>query len=95
MSSGGPLHVSGWQSRDLGSPDIKSKTFEIRKFTFLQNNMTFENSYYFKALLNNQKITIPYTNRNQLLLGLIDYYKLQHHELKNITSHLIIESLRT
>ena len=54
-----------------------------------------ENSHYFKALLNNQKITIPYANRNQLLLDLIDYYKLQHHELKNITSHLIIESLRT
>ena len=53
-----------------------------------------ENSRYFKALLNKQKITIPYANRNQLLLDLINYYKLQHHELKNITSHLIIESLR-
>jgi DNA repair protein RecO (recombination protein O) len=53
-----------------------------------------ENSRYFKALLNKQKITIPYANRNQLLLDLIDYYKLQHHELKNMTSHLIIESLR-
>jgi DNA repair protein RecO (recombination protein O) len=53
-----------------------------------------ENSHYFKALLNKQKITIPYANRNQLLLDLIDYYKLQHHELKNMTSHLIIESLR-
>jgi len=53
-----------------------------------------ENSHYFKALLNKQKITIPYVNRNQLLLDLIDYYKLQHHELKNMTSHLIIESLR-
>ncbi len=53
-----------------------------------------ENSNYFKTLLNNQKITIPYSNRNEILLGLINYYKLQHHELKNITSHLIIESLR-
>ena len=33
-------------------------------------------------------------SRNQLLLDLIDYYKLQHHELKNMSSHLIIESLR-
>ena len=56
--------------------------------------ITQENSHYFKALLNKQKITIPYVNRNQLLLDLIDYYKLQHHELKNMTSHLIIESLR-
>ena len=53
-----------------------------------------KNSYYFKALLNKQKVAIPYANRNQLLLNLIDYYKLQHHELKNMTSHLIIESLR-
>jgi DNA repair protein RecO (recombination protein O) len=53
-----------------------------------------ENSHYFKALLKKQKITIPYKNRNQLLLDLIDYYKLQHHELKNMTSHLIIKALR-
>jgi DNA repair protein RecO (recombination protein O) len=53
-----------------------------------------KNSNYFKALLNKKKVVIPYANRNQLLLDLIDYYKLQHHELKNMTSHLIIESLR-
>ena len=52
------------------------------------------NSHYFKDLLNKKKITIPYINRNQLLLNLIDYYKLQHHELKNMTSHLIIKALR-
>ena len=54
-----------------------------------------QNSHYFKSLLNKQKVIIPYVNRKQLLLDLIDYYKLQHHELKNMTSHLIIESLRT
>ena len=31
-----------------------------------------ENSHYFKALLNKQKVVIPYANRNQLLLDLID-----------------------
>ena len=54
-----------------------------------------ENSYYLRKLLENKDINIPYKNRNKLLLHLIQYYKLQHHELKNITSHLIIESLRT
>ena len=72
---------------------------ELGEFTNSTEQLNYyinqENSHYFKALLNNQKITIPYDNRNQLLLDLIDYYKLQHHELKNITSHLIIESLRT
>ena len=54
-----------------------------------------DNSYYLRKLLENKDINIPYKNRNKILLHLIQYYKLQHHELKNITSHLIIESLRT
>jgi DNA repair protein RecO (recombination protein O) len=53
------------------------------------------NSSYLRELLENKDINIPYKNRNQILLHLIKYYKLQHHELKNMTSHLIIESLRT
>ena len=72
---------------------------ELGEFTNSTEQLNYyinqENSYYFNALLNKQKITIPYSNRKQLLLDLIDYYKLQHHELKNMTSHLIIESLRT
>ena len=54
-----------------------------------------ENTSYLKQLLQNNEISIPYQNRNQMLFSLIQYYKLQHHELKNMTSHLIIESLRT
>jgi DNA repair protein RecO (recombination protein O) len=54
-----------------------------------------DNSYYLRKLLENKEINIPYKNRNKILLHLIQYYKLQHHELKNMTSHLIIESLRT
>lgn len=54
-----------------------------------------DNSYYLRKLLENKDINIPYKNRNKILLHLIQYYKLQHHELKNMTSHLIIESLRT
>ena len=54
-----------------------------------------DNSYYLRKLLENKDTNIPYKNRNEILLHLIQYYKLQHHELKNMTSHLIIESLRT
>ena len=53
-----------------------------------------DNSTYLRELLENKDINIPYQNRNQILLHLIQYYKLQNHELKNMTSHLIIESLR-
>jgi len=54
-----------------------------------------DNSNYLRELLKKKDIIIPYKNRKQILLHLIQYYKLQHHELKNMTSHLIIESLRT
>jgi DNA repair protein RecO (recombination protein O) len=49
-----------------------------------------DNSYYLRKLLENKDINIPYKNRNEILLHLIQYYKLQHHELKNMTSHLIL-----
>ena len=72
---------------------------ELGEFTNSPKQLNYyinqENSRYFKALLDKKKVIIPYVNRNQILLNLIDYYRLQHHELKNITSHLIIESLRS
>ena len=71
---------------------------ELEEFTNSTEQLNYYinqgNSHYFKDLLNKKKITIPYINRNQLILNLIDYYKLQHHELKNMTSHLIIKALR-
>ena len=73
--------------------------FDLEKGEFVINKgaytLTIENSNYLKSLLTEISCVIPYQNRNDLLKSLIEYYKLQHHELKNITSHLIIESLRT
>ena len=72
---------------------------EFGEFTNNQQQLNYfikkENSYYLRKLLENKDINIPYKNRNEILLHLIQYYKLQHHELKNMTSHLIIQSLRT
>ena len=72
---------------------------ELGQFTNNQQQLDYyvekENSIYLRELLENKDINIPYQNRNQILLSLINYYKLQHYELKNMTSHLIIESLRT
>lgn len=72
---------------------------EFGEFTNNQQQLNYfikkENSYYLRKLLENKDINIPYKNRNKILLHLIKYYELQHHELKNMTSHLIIESLRT
>ena len=72
---------------------------ELGEFRSSQLNLDYyfdkNNSIYLRGLLENRDINIPYQNRNQILLSLINYYKLQHYELKNMTSHLIIESLRT
>ena len=72
---------------------------ELGEFRRSQENLDYyfdkDNSIYLRKLLENKDINIPYQNRNQILLNLIKYYKLQHYELKNMTSHLIIESLRT
>ena len=71
---------------------------ELGEFTNDKKELNYyvekNNSIYLRELLENKDINIPYENRNQILLHLIQYYKLQHHELKNMTSHLIIESLR-
>ncbi|MDC0204244.1 DNA repair protein RecO [Flavobacteriales bacterium] len=72
--------------------DLEKGEFVINKGTY---TLTVENSNYLKYLLTEISCVIPYQNRNDLLKSLIEYYKLQHHELKNITSHLIIESLKT
>jgi DNA repair protein RecO (recombination protein O) len=81
--------------------EINGKYFnmEIGEFVNNKHQLNYyiekDNSLHLRGLLENKNIDIPYKNRSQILLQLIQYYKLQHHELKNMTSHLIIESLRT
>ena len=47
-----------------------------------------------KELILNPNASISYTVRNELLHLMIKYYKYQNHEIKNLNSHLIFESLR-
>ena len=54
-----------------------------------------QKSSYLKALLNKQKVFIPQAQRSELLKELMLYYKLHHYNLDGITSHLVIETLRT
>ena len=81
--------------------EINGEYFNMELGVFANNKQQLnyyiekENSLHLRGLLENKDIDIPYKNRNKILLQLIEYYKLQHHELKNMTSHLIIESLRT
>jgi len=92
-------------SEYLGFSPSQEKTngeyfnMELGQFTNKKQKLNYcvekDNSIYLRKLLENKDVNIPSQNRNQILLHLIQYYKLQHHELKNMTSHLIIESLRT
>jgi DNA repair protein RecO (recombination protein O) len=49
----------------------------------------------FKSLLLGSKTDLSYRDRKGLLLILLDYFKLHHHELKNLKSHTVIEQLHT
>lgn len=47
----------------------------------------------FRSLLLNEKVAFSQKERGGLLLILLDYFKLHHHELKNLKSHTVIEQL--
>ena len=95
------IRLSEYLGFSPSKEEINGAYFNIELGGFTNNNQQLnyyvekDNSIYLRELLENKDITIPYQNRNQILFHLIQYYKLQHHELKNMTSHLIIESLRT
>ena len=71
--------------------DLEKGEFTMSKETY---TLSIENSNYLKSLITETDCIIPYQNRNKMLKSFIKYYELHHHELKNIKSHLIIESLR-
>tara|TARA_B110000003_G_C16644670_1_gene531550 strand:+ start:2238 stop:2945 length:708 start_codon:yes stop_codon:yes gene_type:complete len=72
---------------------------ELGTFTNKKDNIGHyinkENSLILLSLLKKEPIVIKYKNRNQLLVDLMKYYKHQHHNLENVTSHIIIQSLRS
>lgn len=80
--------------------EIKNSFFNLESGCFSEKANTSEiiigkqRSIYLKALINNQQINIPQSERSELLKDLLLYYKLHHYNLDGITSHLIIESLR-
>ena len=95
------IRLSEYLGFSPSKEEINGAYFNMELGGFTNNNQQLnyyiekDNSTYLRELLENKDINIPYQNRNQILLHLIQYCKLQHHELKNMTSHLIIESLRT
>ena len=99
-----PLHFLIKLSSYLGF--YPSKLYSEFPFFDLQNGCFaekgFGHNYFikgeelsnFKKLLLEEKTNFSPSERKKILLILLDYYKLHHHEIKNLKSHIVIEQLR-
>ena len=79
--------------------NLQSKYFDLDQGEFTNEINNFcvseKNSIYLKLLLTKNTCDIPKKNRIELLNTIINYYKMHNHELKNITSHSIINEFKT
>jgi len=73
---------------NLESGQFSGKAFNLNIY------LTEEKTTILKHLLLGKKINIPQELKSELLKDIIQYFRLHHYNLSNITSHLIIESLR-
>lgn len=73
--------------------DLESGEF-LDTYSTLKRSLTSKQSAYLAALIENKEVTIPQTERLELLKELLYYYKLHHYNLDGVTSHLVIESFR-
>ncbi len=71
--------------------DLESGCFTNQSVYF---NISGDNKEYFKYLLTNKEVSIPYKNRKELLKSLQKYYSLHHYNIENLKSYEVIESLR-
>ena len=73
---------------NLEAGEFSGKAFNLNIY------LTEEKTTILKHLLLGKKINIPQELKSELLKDIIQYFRLHHYNLSNITSHLIIESLR-
>lgn len=73
--------------------NLETGEFSVKAFN-LNIYLTEEKTTILKHLLLGKKINIPQELKSELLKDIIQYFRLHHYNLSNITSHLIIESLR-
>ena len=71
--------------------DLESGCFTNQSVDF---NISGDDKEYFKYLLTNKEVSIPYQNRKELLKSLQKYYSLHHYNIENLKSYEVIESLR-
>ena len=79
--------------------NINFNFFNIDKGVFTPNkneenlNITGENLFFFKSLLENKGVCIPKINQRELLEMLFKYYSLHHFDLSNLKSYETIKTL--
>ena len=82
-------------TENINAPFFNLETGEFSGKAFNLNiYLTEEKTTILKHLLLGEKINIPQELKSELLKDIIQYFRLHHYNLSNITSHLIIESLR-
>ena len=82
-------------TENINAPFFNLETGEFSGKAFNLNiYLTEEKTKILKHLLLGKKINIPQELKSELLKDIIQYFRLHHYNLSNITSHLIIESLR-
>ena len=82
-------------TENINAPFFNLETGEFSGKAFNLNiYLTEEKTTILKYLLLGKKINIPQELKSELLKDIIQYFRLHHYNLSNITSHLIIESLR-
>lgn len=73
---------------NLETGEFSAKAFNMRIY------LNEEKTMILKHLLLETKINIPQELKSELLKDIMQYFSLHYYNLSNITSHLIIESLR-
>lgn len=93
------LQLSSYLGFFPSSENSDKNLFDLENGCFTNQsayyNISGENKEYFKSLLVNKEVTIPYINRKELLKSLQKYYSLHHYNIENLKSYEVIESLRT
>ena len=82
-------------TENINAPFFNLETGEFSGKAFNLNiYLTEEKTTILKHLLLGKKINISKELKSELLKDIMQYFRLHHYNLSNITSHLIIESLR-
>lgn len=82
-------------TENINAPFFNLETGEFSGKVFNLNiYLNEEKTTILKHLLLGKKNNIPQELKSELLKDIIQYFRLHHYNLSNITSHLIIESLR-